>query len=143
MRAYLIVLVGGGIGSALRHAVNVAFARWFGTSFPFHTLFENVSGSLLMGLIAGYFAFKGDASQAVRLFLTTGVLGGYTTFSAFSLEAMLLWEQHHIGKAALYVLLSVVRSPACGSGSISRARCCDGASASETLPCMARLPSRC
>jgi fluoride exporter len=107
MRAYLLVLVGGGIGSALRHAVNIAFARWFGTSFPFHTLFENVSGSLLMGLIAGYFAFKGEASQAVRLFLTTGVLGGYTTFSAFSLEAMLLWEQHHIGKAALYVLLSV------------------------------------
>jgi len=60
-----------------------------------------------MGLIAGYFAFRGDASQAVRLFLTTGVLGGYTTFSAFSLEAMLLWEQHRIGKAALYVLLSV------------------------------------
>jgi CrcB protein len=107
MRAYLLVLVGGGIGSAIRHAVNVAFARWFGTSFPFHTLFENVSGSLLMGLIAGYFAFRGDASQAVRLFLTTGVLGGYTTFSAFSLEAMLLWDQHNIGKAALYVLLSV------------------------------------
>jgi CrcB protein len=107
MRAYLLVLVGGGIGSAIRHAVNIAFARWSGTAFPFHTLFENVSGSLLMGLIAGYFAFRGDASQAVRLFLTTGVLGGYTTFSAFSLEAVLLWEQHHIGKATLYVLLSV------------------------------------
>ena len=52
MRAYLLVLVGGGIGSALRHAVNVTFARWFGTSFPFHTLFENVSGSLLMGLLS-------------------------------------------------------------------------------------------
>lgn len=107
---YVLVFLGGGIGSALRHGVNVAFARWFGTGFPFYTLFENVSGSLVMGLLAGYFAFKGGASQHVRLFLTTGIVGGYTTFSTFSLDAVLLWERHQHGLAALYVLTSVVAS---------------------------------
>ena len=77
----------------MRHAVNVAFGRWFGTDFPWHTLFENVSGSLVMGVLAGYFAAKGQAPQELRLFLTTGILGGYTTFSAFSLDAVLLWER--------------------------------------------------
>jgi fluoride exporter len=108
MRAYLLVFIGGGIGSAIRHGVNVGFARWFGTAFPFHTLFENISGSLVMGLIAGYFAFKAGAPQALRLFLTTGFLGGYTTFSAFSLDAALLWERHQHGRALLYVLTSVL-----------------------------------
>ena len=110
MRAYLIVFIGGGLGAALRHGVNVAFARWFGTTFPFHTLFENVSGSLVMGLLAGYFAFKADASQAVRLFLTTGVLGGYTTFSAFSLDTAFLWERNQHGRALIYVAASVIAS---------------------------------
>jgi fluoride exporter len=110
MRAYLLVFFGGGLGAMVRHGVNVAFARWFGTAFPFHTLFENVSGSLVMGLLAGYFAFKADASQALRLFLTTGVLGGYTTFSAFSLDAVLLWERNQQGRALVYVGLSVIAS---------------------------------
>ena len=108
--AYLLVFLGGGIGAVMRHGVNVAFARWFGTGFSFHTLFENVTGSLCMGLLAGYFAFRGDASQHLRLFLTTGVLGGYTTFSAFSLDAVLLWERHQYGLAALYVGISVAAS---------------------------------
>lgn len=105
---FLYVFIGGGIGSAARHGVNVLFARWSPT-FPFHTLFENVGGSLAMGLIAGYFAFRagGGASQHFRLFLTTGFLGGYTTFSTFSLDAVLLWERHQHGLAALYVLASV------------------------------------
>jgi CrcB protein len=107
---FLIVFVGGGLGAALRHGVNLAAARLLGTAFPYATLFENVSGSLVMGLLAGYFAFKGDASQAWRLFLTTGILGGYTTFSAFSLDAMLLYERGELGPAALYVLLSVALS---------------------------------
>ena len=61
--------------------------------FPYATFFINVSGSFVMGLIAAWFAFKGDASQHWRLFLTTGVLGGYTTFSTFSLDAALLYER--------------------------------------------------
>jgi CrcB protein len=94
----------------LRHGVNLAGLRLLGPNFPHGTLFANVSGSLLMGLLAGYFAFKGDASQHWRLFLTTGVLGGYTTFSAFSLDAALLYERGEIGAAALYVLMSVALS---------------------------------
>ena len=107
MQSFLLVFLGGGLGAALRHGVNLISARWFGTAFPWHTLFENVSGSLVMGLLAGYFAMKGDASQHWRLFLTTGILGGYTTFSAFSLDAVLLYERGETGLAALYVLASV------------------------------------
>jgi CrcB protein len=66
-----------------------------------------VSGSLVMGLLVGYFAFAGGASQHWRLFLTTGILGGYTTFSAFSLDSVLLYERGELGLAALYVVLSV------------------------------------
>ena len=106
---YLIVFFGGGIGAALRHGVNIASARWFGTAFPYATMIENVSGSLVMGLLAGYFAFRGGGGhQHWQLFLTTGILGGYTTFSAFSLDAVLLYERGALGLAALYVLGSVV-----------------------------------
>ena len=87
---YLFVFLGGGVGAALRHAVNLGFARWVGTAFPFYTLFENISGSVIMGVLAGYLAFSGKAPQEVRLFLMTGVLGGYTTFAAFSLDFALL-----------------------------------------------------
>ena len=107
---FLIVFLGGGLGAALRHGVNLASARLLGTAFPYATLIENVSGSLVMGLLAAYFAFMGDASQHWRLFLTTGILGGYTTFSAFSLDAALLYERGAIGLAALYVLASVILS---------------------------------
>lgn len=107
---YLIVFLGGGIGAALRHGVNVASARWLGAAFPYATLFENVTGSFVMGLLAAYFAFKGDASQSWRLFLTTGILGGYTTFSAYSLDAALLYERGELSAAALYVLGSVILS---------------------------------
>jgi CrcB protein len=107
---YLIVFLGGGVGAALRHGINILVGRTLGGGFPYATLFINISGSLIMGLVAAYFAFKGDASQHWRLFLTTGILGGYTTFSAFSLDAALLYERGAIGLAALYVLASVVLS---------------------------------
>ena len=97
--AYLIVFLGGGLGAAMRHGVNIASARAFGTGFPYGTLLINITGSLLMGLVAAYFAFKGDASQHWRLFLTTGILGGYTTFSAFSLDAALLYERGEVSAA--------------------------------------------
>jgi fluoride exporter len=106
----LIVFLGGGFGAALRHGVNLASARLLGTAFPYATLFENVTGSLVMGLLAGWFAFKGDLPQGWRLFLTTGMLGGYTTFSAFSLDTALLYERGELALAALYVLASVALS---------------------------------
>ena len=83
---YLIVFVGGGIGAALRHGCNVLFARTLGTAFPYATLFENVLGSAVMGILVALFAFKTDIPQHMRLFLTTGILGGYTTFSTWMVE---------------------------------------------------------
>ena len=107
---FLIVFIGGGLGAALRHGVNLLSARLLGTGFNYATLIENVSGSFLMGLVIAYFAFKSDGSQHWRLFLTTGILGGYTTFSAFSLETVVLYERGEPWLAALYVVLSVVSS---------------------------------
>ena len=107
---YLIVFLGGGIGAALRHGVNLGFARAFGNAFPYATMFENVTGSLVMGLLVGWFALKGGVPQHWQLFLTTGLLGGYTTFSAFSLDAAVLYERGAMGAAAIYVVLSVALS---------------------------------
>lgn len=104
---YLIVFAGAGVGGALRHGVNLAAARWFGYGFPFGTIIVNVLGSFLIGLLAGWFAFRTGTSQHVRLFLTTGLLGGFTTFSAFSLDVALLVERNALLAAALYVLASV------------------------------------
>ena len=105
---YLIVFLGGGLGAALRHGINIFAARFAGTGFPYGTLFINVAGSLAMGLIAEYFALKAGLPQRWRLFLTTGILGGFTTFSAFSLEAALLYERGQLAGAAVYVVASVV-----------------------------------
>jgi CrcB protein len=107
---FLIVFLGGGIGAALRHGVNLVSARYLGTSFNYATLLENVSGSIVMGLLVGYFAFKSEIPQHWRLFLTTGMLGGYTTFSAFSLDTILLYERGEPGIAMLYMILSVALS---------------------------------
>jgi CrcB protein len=107
---FLIVFIGGGIGAALRHGVNLVMARWLGTGFPFATLTENVSGSLAIGALVGYFAFRGGMPQHWQLFLTTGILGGYTTFSAFSLDTALLYERGELALAALYVVASVALS---------------------------------
>jgi CrcB protein len=107
---YLIVFLGGGLGAATRHGINLGIARLLGTGFPYATLLINITGSVVMGLAAAYFAFKGDATQHWRLFLTTGVLGGYTTFSTFSLDVALLYERGEVGLAALYVVLSVLVS---------------------------------
>lgn len=107
---YLLVFLGGGLGAMLRHGINVATPRFLGYGFPWSTLLINITGSLVMGLVAGWFAFKGDAPQSWRLFLTTGILGGYTTFSAFSLDTALLYERGELGLAMAYVAGSVALS---------------------------------
>jgi CrcB protein len=105
----VLVFFGGGIGAVARHGVNIAAARLIGFGFPYGTVIVNVVGSFVMGLLVAWLAFKGGASwsQHARLFLTTGILGGFTTFSAFSLDAVMLWERGEIATAAAYVLVSV------------------------------------
>jgi CrcB protein len=110
MKSLLAVFIGSGVGGVLRHIFNGWVMRMIGTEFPLGILAINVLGSSAMGLVAGWFAFKGHASQEVRLFLTTGVLGGFTTFSAFSLDAALLYERGQPGLAITYVLASVLLS---------------------------------
>lgn len=104
--APLLVFLGAGLGGVMRHGVNVAAAR-FGSGFPWGTLSINVVGSILMGLVAGWFALRGGSLEG-RLFLATGVLGGFTTFSAFSLETVLLIERGQTAAAFAYVLGSVL-----------------------------------
>lgn len=105
---FVVVFFGGGLGAALRHGMNLAAARAMGTQFPYGTLFINVLGSLCMGLIVEYFALKGGVSQRWLLFITTGILGGFTTFSTFSLDTALLYERGQLAAAGLYVAASVI-----------------------------------
>ena len=107
MGGFLIVFLGAGLGGMARHGVNVLALRLLGSAFPFGTLAVNVLGSLVMGLLVGWFAHRGDPGLPWRLFLTTGILGGFTTFSTFSLDAAALLERGQAGLAALYILLSV------------------------------------
>lgn len=110
MRNTLIVLIGSGLGGALRHLCNVFVTSVTGTSFPWGILAINVVGSSLMGMVVGWWALNGSASQELRLFLTTGIIGGFTTFSTFSLDTVLLVERGNAGLAATYVAASVVLS---------------------------------
>jgi CrcB protein len=103
MMAFAVVFVGAGIGGALRHGMNVGVARLLGTHFPYHTFLINIVGSLVMGLIAGWFVGRPDVESHIPLFLMTGILGGFTTFSAFSLDALLLWERPGHRLAGVYV----------------------------------------
>ncbi len=104
-----LVFVGGGLGAAGRHLVGQGAVRFFGFGFPYGTLIVNVLGCLAMGLLIGWLVRRGG-SQDMRLFLATGVLGGFTTFSAFSLDVANLWERGAGGQAATYILASVVIS---------------------------------
>ena len=108
MMSYLVVFIGAGVGGSIRHGMNIWVARLLGTHFPYHTFIINIVGSLVMGLVAGWFVERGGADGHLRLFLATGILGGFTTFSAFSLDAVLVWERHEHLLAALYVGGSVV-----------------------------------
>ena len=106
---WLVVFIGGGLGAVARHGVNRAGLAALGPGFPWWTMAINVSGSLLIGLLAGLLGAM-EAGQNLRLFLITGILGGYTTFSAFSLDALTLWERGEATQAGLYVLGSVIMS---------------------------------
>ena len=106
---WVLVFIGGGLGAAARHAVNRAGLALLGHGFPWWTLVINVAGSFLIGLLAGLFGAL-ETGHNARLFLITGFLGGFTTFSAFSLDALTLWERGAALQAGFYILASVVLS---------------------------------
>jgi fluoride exporter len=106
---FLTVALGGAIGSAARHGVNLLAAQW-SNNFPYGTFAVNVFGSFVMGLLAAILTTKFAGAEVFRLFWLTGVLGGFTTFSAFSLDAFNLFQQGQSGTALAYVLASVILS---------------------------------
>lgn len=108
MNHLLLVVLGGGIGAGLRHLSATAALRIMGPNFPWGTFFVNVVGSLTMGLFIGWLVKRtGGSSQEIRLFFATGILGGFTTFSAFSLDAANLVERGANIAALSYVMGSV------------------------------------
>lgn len=103
-----LVAAGGAFGASLRHVANLAAARLFGIAFPWGTLVINVVGSLAMGLFVGYLVRKIGVSNEIKLFVATGILGGFTTFSAFSLDFATLWERGAAVSAFGYAFASVI-----------------------------------
>ena len=108
MNGFFLVALGGAVGASLRYSAGLAAQRVFGDGWPYGTFFVNVSGSLAMGVLFGWLALKaGEGGEQVRLLIGTGLLGGFTTFSAFSLEAASMMRAGDIGQAAGYMTVSV------------------------------------
>jgi len=107
---YAVVFVGAGIGGALRHAVNVLASRAMRPDLPVATFAVNLVGSLAAGVIAGYLAPRGEDATTIRLFAMTGVLGGFTTFSAYSLELTRMMERGAMSTAFVYAAGSILLS---------------------------------
>lgn len=120
---YAILFIGGGLGTVLRFAVYRIALTVLPAGFPFGTFIVNIFGSFVMGILAAWFLRSPALAAQWRLFLMTGVLGGFTTFSAFSLDAFELWQRQSHGLAVLYVISSVVASIAavCAGGYLVRA----------------------
>lgn len=116
MNGLFPVMIGGAIGAGARHLVGQVMLARLGPGFPWWTFSINIVGSLLMGVLIGWLALRGG-SEATRLFLGVGILGGFTTFSSFSMEFWLLFERGQMAQAAAYVLGSVILGiAACGLG---------------------------
>jgi CrcB protein len=102
MPTFIWVAIGGALGSAARYGVNIWSGRLFGADFPWHTFIVNVAGCFAMGVLVELMALKLNVGNDARAFLTTGILGGFTTFSAFSLDFALLVERKTYGAALAY-----------------------------------------
>ncbi len=121
MLPLLYVMVGGAVGSGARYLTGRAMLSLFGPDYPFGTLAVNLIGGLLMGVLVGVLA-RNTASETWRLLLGVGVLGGFTTFSAFSLDVVTMLERGAIGVAFGYVLVSVIGSVAALFAGLSAVR---------------------
>jgi CrcB protein len=110
MQASIVVFIGAGIGGLARHFLNAWVTALMGTGFPHGILAINVIGSTAMGLVAGWFAFRGAEVPELRLFLATGILGGFTTFSAFSMDFAHLAQRGDLALGLVYVAASVLLS---------------------------------
>ena len=110
MNAILAIALGGACGAVARYGVNMGAFKVLGSGFPYATLTVNVVGSFIMGLVVASFAQYWQPSEAVKLFLVTGFLGAFTTFSAFSLDAITLYERGAHMQSAAYILSSVILS---------------------------------
>ena len=106
--SFLLVFVAGGLGASARHGVNLAALRLLGPGFPWGTLLVNAAGGVAMGVLAAWLSSRGPGDEPARLLLATGLLGGFTTFSAFSLDAVTLWQRGDAAAAILYVVASVL-----------------------------------
>ncbi len=108
MKLVLAVAAGGALGASARYLVGVGIGRWIGHGFPWATLTVNIVGALAMGLLVGAFAHVWSPGRAMQAFLTVGLLGGLTTFSAFSLDVVTLIERGQLVSAGTYVAVSVI-----------------------------------
>lgn len=107
MKLFLLAAAGGAIGSAARYLVSITTVQLFGHGFPWGTLAVNIAGSFLMGLFIAFGAQRLSLSEDLRVLLAVGFLGGFTTFSAFSLDFVVLFERKAYGLAGLYLAGSV------------------------------------
>ena len=108
MGMVLAIAAGGAIGSAARYGTMIWVARWLGAAFPYGTIAVNILGAFVMGVVIELLALVWSPGEAMRAFLTIGVLGGYTTFSTFTLDTWMMIERGEFGLVFLYVLSSVV-----------------------------------
>lgn len=122
MRLFLLACAGGALGSGARYLVNTGVVRWIGLGIPWATLTVNIVGSFLMGIVVEFVALRLGGSLEMRTFLATGILGGFTTFSAFSLDAVHLYENGASASAAVYVVASVLLSILALIGGMTLAR---------------------
>ena len=110
MNHLFLVMLGGAVGAGARHLTGRAALALWGPGFPWGTLIVNLAGGLAMGLLAGWLAARSSGDEALRYLLGVGVLGGYTTFSAFSLETANMLQRGDYGVALLYILAAVIGS---------------------------------
>ncbi|MFO1351368.1 MAG: fluoride efflux transporter CrcB [Gammaproteobacteria bacterium] len=110
MKGFAAVAFGGALGASARYVVYLLAGHYLGGQFPYATVIVNVIGSFIMGVLIELMALKWSVTAEMRLFLTTGILGGFTTFSAFSLDAVVLFERGRLGLSIFYVAASVILS---------------------------------